>query len=86
MITVFKTIFSDSGVPMALVTDNATCFINEDFEDASSMRILESFQDLGTLNMSCHPQGIPKEMLMWKRPLVWSNRYILGVKILYSEC
>ena len=35
VITVFKTIFSDSGVPMILVTDNATCFINEDFEEFS---------------------------------------------------
>ena len=33
VITAFKTIFLDSGVPMTLVTDNATCFMNEDFTE-----------------------------------------------------
>ena len=33
VITAFKTIFSDSGVPMTLITDNSTCFVNEDFSE-----------------------------------------------------
>ena len=33
VITAFKTIFSDTGVPMTLVTDNALCFTSEEFEE-----------------------------------------------------
>ena len=33
VITAFKTIFCDTGVPMTLVTDNATCFMNEEFSE-----------------------------------------------------
>ena len=33
VITTFKTIFSDTGVPMTLITDNETCFVNEDFTE-----------------------------------------------------
>ena len=33
VITAFKTIFSDTGVPMPLVTDNTLCFTSEEFED-----------------------------------------------------
>ena len=33
VITVFKTIFSDTGIPMTLVTDNALCFTSEEFEN-----------------------------------------------------
>ena len=29
VITAFKTIFSDTGIPMTLVTDNALCFTSE---------------------------------------------------------
>ena len=31
VITAFKIIFSDTGVPMTLITDNGTCFVNQDF-------------------------------------------------------
>ena len=33
VITAFKTIFSDTGIPLTLVTDNALCFTSEEFED-----------------------------------------------------
>ena len=33
VITAFKTVFSDSGVPVTLITDNATCFANEEFAE-----------------------------------------------------
>ena len=33
VITAFKTIFSDTGIPMTLVTDNALCFTSEEFEN-----------------------------------------------------
>ena len=33
MIAAFKTIFSDTGIPLTLVTDNALCFTSEEFED-----------------------------------------------------
>ena len=33
VITAFKTIFSDTGVPMTLVTDNTLCFTSEEFEE-----------------------------------------------------
>ena len=33
VITAFKTIFSDSGVPVTLITDNVMCFVNEDFDN-----------------------------------------------------
>ena len=31
VITAFKTIFSDTGIPLTLVTDNALCFTSEEF-------------------------------------------------------
>ena len=33
VITAFKTIFSDTGIPITLVTDNALCFTSEEFSD-----------------------------------------------------
>ena len=33
VITAFKTIFSDTGIPMTLVTDNALCFTSEEFTE-----------------------------------------------------
>ena len=33
VITAFKTVFSDSGVPLSLVTDNAACFTGEEFTE-----------------------------------------------------
>ena len=33
VITAFKTIFGDTGIPMTLVTDNALCFTSEEFEN-----------------------------------------------------
>ena len=33
VITAFKTVFSDSGVPFTLITDNAACFTSEEFTD-----------------------------------------------------
>ena len=33
VITAFKTIFSDTGTPLTLVTDNALCFTSEEFSD-----------------------------------------------------
>ena len=33
VITAFKTIFSDTGIPMTLVTDNTLCFTSEEFSD-----------------------------------------------------
>ena len=33
VITAFKTIFSDTGIPMTLVTDNALCFTSKEFEN-----------------------------------------------------
>ena len=33
VITAFKTVFSYSGVPIMLVTDNATCFVSEEFAE-----------------------------------------------------
>ena len=33
MITAFKTIFTDSGVPLTLVTDNAACFTSKQFTE-----------------------------------------------------
>ena len=33
VITAFKTIFSDTGVPMTLITDNALCFTSEEFDE-----------------------------------------------------
>ena len=33
VITAFKTIFSDTGIPLTLVTDNALCFTSEEFSD-----------------------------------------------------
>ena len=33
VITAFKTIFSDTGIPMTLVTDNTLCFTSEEFSN-----------------------------------------------------
>ena len=33
VITAFKTIFSDTGIPMTLITDNALCFTSEEFTE-----------------------------------------------------
>ena len=33
VITVFKTVFSDSGVPLTSVTDNTACFTSEEFTE-----------------------------------------------------
>ena len=33
VITAFKTIFSDTGIPLTLVTDNALCFTSEEFSE-----------------------------------------------------
>ena len=33
VVAAFKTIFSDTGIPLVLVTDNALCFTSEEFED-----------------------------------------------------
>ena len=33
VITAFKTVFSDSGVPLTLITDNAACFTSEEFTE-----------------------------------------------------
>ena len=33
VINAFKTIFSDTSVPMTLITDNALCFTSEEFSE-----------------------------------------------------
>ena len=33
VITVFKMIFSDTGIPKTLITDNTTCFLSEEFSE-----------------------------------------------------
>ena len=62
VITAFKTIFSDTGIPLTLVTDNTLCFTSEEFSD---------LPNLGTLIISLHLQGTPKAMHMQNELLVW---------------
>ena len=77
VITAFKTIFSDTGIPLTLVTDNALCFTSEEFE---------ILQDLGTLLILLHPQDIPKAMPIQRRLWVWLSRFTIVVMIHCMVC
>ena len=77
VITVFKTIFSDSGVSMTLVTDNDTCFINEDFEEFS--------RSWNFKHVTLSPR-YPKGNAHVEKAVGMVKKYILGVRILYSGC
>ena len=42
VITAFKTISSNTGIPMTLVTDNATCFVSEEFNEFAKNACVEN--------------------------------------------
>ena len=77
VITAFKTIFSDTGIPLTLVTDNALCFTSEEFENFA--------KSWNFTHITSSPD-IPKATPMQRRLWVWLSRFTIIVMIHCMEC
>ena len=72
-----KPIFSDTGIPLTLVTDNALCFTSEEFEN---------FAKSWNFTHITSSQDIPKATPMQRRLWVWLSRFTIIVMIHCMEC
>ena len=70
VITAFKTIFSDTGIPMTLVMDNALCFTSEEFA--------ESAQDWNFTHITSSPR--------YPKGNAHAEKVVGMVKQIYNRC
>ena len=70
MITAFKTIFSDTGIPLTVITDNALCFTSEEFSE-----FVKSQNFTHVTSLPRYPKGNAH-----------SERAVGMVKQIYNQC
>ena len=80
VITAFKTVFSDSGIPLTLVTDNAACFTSKEF-----IEFAENWNFNHVTSSPRYPKGNPhteKVVGMVKQIYMRCNDPLFGMLVL----